>query len=202
MRSRSTAVQLTIAVILAVTPKLYAPIGGTSGTSGADRAVRRDNHRAGLREVVDPDFGGSADYKIWRERTLKGSIDEERLTVRMRQLDITTAALESHGGVWLGEATPLSFELDARYVLFSSKTDRDAKVPYENVNCEGSSFQVSRWLRLETLDGKSLDDALKFLLVDYRDLARRRLQHIEQRTQTYLDGHETPNQAMQLRLAS
>ena len=189
MRPRFTVLQLTIAVTLAVTPKLYAPISGTF--PGLRELIDRSDAIIIARiseELSDPDFGGSADYKIWRERTLKGTVDEERLTVRMRQLEVSTAALESTDGVWLGDASPLSFELGARYVLFLSKTAEDAKVPYENVNCEGSSFQVSRWLRLETLDGKPLTEALRFLLHDYRDVARRRLKHIEQRTEMYLDG--------------
>ncbi len=189
MQPRVTVVPLILAAMLALCPRLYAPIHG--GFPGLRELIEKSDAIIVAiisEELSDADFGGSAHYKVWRERTLKGNLDPERLTLRMRQLEITTPALESSDGVWLGDATPLSFAVDSRYVLFLSRTEGDEKVQYENVNCDGSSFQVSRWLRLETLDRKSLTEALSILLVDYRDFARARLKHIEQRTEMYLDG--------------
>jgi len=188
MRPHTITPQIVAALLLALCPRCYAPIHG--GFPGVPELLAKSDAIvvATISEKLsEPDFGASAYYKIYRERTLKGDVGET-LSVQMRQLEVSTPAQEGQKGVWLAGADALSFSVGSRYVLFLSKAKDDAKASFENVNCDGSSFEVSPWLKLDSLNGKSLRDALRILLLDYRDYSRARLKHIEQRTEEYLRG--------------
>jgi hypothetical protein len=47
-------------------------------------------------------------------------------------------------------------------------------------------FEVSRWFKLDSLEGKSLKESLKLLLLDFRDYQSARLKHVQERTDALL----------------
>jgi hypothetical protein len=176
---------IAIIALLSICPKTYAPIHG--GFEGIDKLIAEADIvvvATVLKQLSDPDFGGAAYYEIYRERTLRGDLDKEKLTVNMRQLDVMTRAQEASKDAPLDDL--LEFRMNSRYVLFLKEAKGDKKARFENVNSEGSSFEVSRWFKLESLEGKPLKESLKLLLLHFRDYQRARLQHVEERTDLLL----------------
>ena len=185
MRSRTITPFILIAFVLGICPRSYAPIYG--GFPGIDELITRADVIiiATITERTSEwDFGGAAYYRVSRNRTLKGNLDTDTLTVNMRQLDMETPADKTSKDRPLNDGN--DFRIDSRYAIFLVKTKDDPKASYANINCEGSSFEVSRYLPLETLDGKSIKEALEFLLLDFRDYQRARLKHLEEQTEIYL----------------
>jgi hypothetical protein len=189
MRSRTITPLIIIAFILGICPRSYAPIYG--GFPGIDELITRANAiivATVTERTSEWDFGGASYYRISRDRTLKGNLVTDTLMVNMRQLDIWTPVDKTSKDRPLNDGA--DFRIDSRYVIFLVNTKDDPKAAYSNMNCEGSSFEVSRYVRLETLDGKPIKEALKFLLLDFRDYQRARLKHVEELTDIYLRGYE------------
>ncbi|MEY2511452.1 MAG: hypothetical protein QOE26_2215 [Verrucomicrobiota bacterium] len=185
MRSRTIIPLIIIALIFGICSQSYAPIYG--GFPGVDELIARaDAIIVGtiIERTSEWDFGGSAYYRVSSDRTLKGNLGTDTLTVNMRQLDLITPADKTSKNRPLNDGS--DFRIDSRYTIFLVKTKDDPKASYTNINCEGSSFEVSRYLRLETLGGKSIKEALKFLLLDFSEYQRARLKHVEERTKIYL----------------
>ncbi|HSH37482.1 MAG TPA: hypothetical protein VK993_01745 [Chthoniobacterales bacterium] len=130
-----------MALVLTNCARSYAPIYGSF--EGFGELIAKADVIVVARIVektTEEDLGGAANYRVWCERILKGTPEAERVTVNIRNLDLYTAAAAA-------SAVPLddlmSFRIDARYVLLLVRTDEHEGATYTNVNCEGSSFEVS-----------------------------------------------------------
>ena len=175
-----------VAIAAWLCPKAYAPIFGTY--PGLHSLIEQSEIIAAvtiLDRLPEWDFGGSDRYKVEFTKLFKGSPPEKQAFAWLRNLEIITPggghyfAPTERGGL---------FEPGHRYVLFLVKSERGDGTPYENVNCEGSSFPISPLRDLESLKVGSLTDTLILLLRDYVDYKRTELKQLEQELDAFIHG--------------
>ncbi len=186
--SRTVTLILAISLVFAVCPRSYAPIYGTF--PGLDELSARSEVIAVVVLLEQNSFedrmGGYARYKVRVERALKGKPVADELNVRLRDLGIRTPTeKERRQVIEVASLRPFT-----RHVLFLERgaVGGDETAEYRNLNCEGSHFPVSPYADLKSLEGKSVMNALTFLLRDYCDFKRAELKHVEERTDIMLRG--------------
>jgi hypothetical protein len=173
-----------VAIAAWLCPKAYGPIFGTY--PGLHSLIAQSDIIAAvtiLDRLPEWDFGGSDRYKIEFTKVLKGSPPQKQALAWLRNLEIISAG----GGHYFAptERDGL-FEPGHRYVLFLVKTERGDDTPYENVNCQGSSFPISPLRDLDSLKVDSLPDTLILLFREYVDYKRSELKQLEKELDAFI----------------
>jgi hypothetical protein len=192
MRVSSRVVGI-VALSACISPRAYAPIYGTY--PGLRSLIQQSEIIAAvtiLDHLPEWDIGGSDRYKIEFTKVLKGSPPQKQALAWLRHLEITgpVAVTSQPGSGPIHYFAPTEhnglFRSGYRYLLFLVKSERNDGTPYENVNCEGSSFPISPLRDLDSLKVESLADTLILLFREYVDFKRSELQHFEQELDAFI----------------
>jgi len=174
-------------------PKAYAPLFGEY--PGLHSLIEKSEIIAAatiLDQLPEWDIGGSKRYKVEFTKVFKGNPPHKQAIAWLRNLEISTPVGLLSGREFFApaELPGSEFKSRARYVLFLVKSERDDKTPYENVNCEGSSFPISPLCDLASLKVESLPDTLVLLFREYVDFKGEEFKEFEQQLNAFIHEGE------------
>jgi len=181
-----------LALSACLCPRAYAPIYG--GYPGLHSLIKQADVIAAITIIArqsDPDFGGSARYKIEFEKVFRGEAPDKESVAYLRYLDIDPEA-ELPRSPPPGPRKPTRYfappELgtaerypeSSRWIAFLAKPRPGVDAAYENINCSGSTFPISPLTDLAALKIDSLPDALILVFREYVDYKRTVLKSLEE----------------------
>lgn len=186
LRRVAWRVLVVVALLVWLPPRAYAPI--FSVYPGLRSLIDKSEIIAAatiVERLSAPDFGGLARYKIEFTKVLKGAPSQKQAIAWLRRLEIIPVVETPTATNYFAPNERHDFRPGYRYMLFLVKSERGDGIPYQNVNCEGSSFPISPLRDVGSLKVESLPDTLVLLFREYVNFKRNELKNLEQQLNAF-----------------